>query len=713
MAMPTAPLPDTDHLPQRQTYLTPPQGKVPAAAVAKAQQLGQQLAQQWGDEHRSFRSLVAPTPTTGPHPSAASTPATITAKQLAQLEDEHPALANWCSPHVRVMPLETKQAPTRPHATPMLSLANVYSAPELTEWGEGLERQLPGTPLSFVAEVKVDGVAVAITYQKGELVQALTRGDGTQGEDITANIKTLAAVPHRLPTTAGPLPDVLEVRGEVYFNQSAFEAANADRLAAGEPAFKNPRNAAAGTLRLQDASVVGRRRLSLVLYQVASATPHPTHSAQMEWLAQLGLPTSQVLKHCPTVAAVLDYYQHWATAKETLDYPIDGVVIKVDELEMRQELGTTAKSPRWAVAAKFTTEQAQTRLLRVEVGVGRTGVLTPVAILEPVELGGTTVQRATLHNYDQTARLDIRMGDTVVLEKGGEIIPKVVEVLAQHRTGEAPPIVPPSECPSCKAAPVQPEGEVDWYCPNPLCPSQQAERIRHFVSRKAMDVESIGPALIEQLIDKLEVQSFADLFALSEADLAGLERMGSKSAANVMAGLEQAKTRPLERFIFGLGIRHVGERTARLLARRFGTLQALMNAPLDALVAVGEVGPTIAASIVAFFADPRQQELVQQCLQRGVAPQESTQQEGNQPLAGLTVVITGTLSAPRAQWEERLERAGARVSNSISKKTSLLLQGQGGGSKASKAAELGVEVVSEEDLNQRLQPLATTPEPTP
>jgi DNA ligase (NAD+) len=620
--------------------------------------------------------------------------------EVRGFEATNPHLRDWDSPTTRVVPATQHPFPERRHATPMLSLANAYSLEELDEWGSGLERLLPEAKPSYSAELKIDGLAISLLYENGLLAAAVTRGDGTTGEDVTRNVKTVRALPLRLPERL-----TLEVRGEVYYTLSNFEKLNREREAAGEPAFKNPRNAAAGTLRMLDTAQVGQRALHIAVYGLASRSPHATHSETMTWLRKLGFPTGEHARRFDTLLGVQEFYEEWKERRAELDYQIDGVVVKVDELALREPLGSTSKSPRWAVALKFLAEQAETRLRDVEVGVGRTGVLTPIALLEPVQVAGTTVSRATLHNYDQIGRLDLKLGDRVYIEKGGDIIPKVVGVnLVARREGEREAIEPPKECPSCHAPVGRPEGEVDYYCVNPLCPDQRAERIRHFVSRGAMDIESLGPALIDQLLRNNLIESYADLYGLEGGRLAGLERMAEKSAGNVVRAIEISKTRPLERFIHALGVRHVGERAARVLARHFRSLERLRGASVEELQDINEIGPIMAQSVRTFFSDPAQAALIDKALAAGVRPvalEGGAESAG--PLAGKTVVITGTLTVPRGRWKNRLEQAGATVTGSVSKKTDYVLAGENPGSKLEAAQRLEVAVMGEEEMTLLLE----------
>ncbi|MBI3993084.1 MAG: NAD-dependent DNA ligase LigA [Candidatus Lambdaproteobacteria bacterium] len=643
--------------------------------------------------------------------------------QVRALEQAQPRLRDWDSPDVRVEAPVQDAFPERRHALPMLSLANVYSVEELRAWAAGLQRLLPPqTAPRYVAELKIDGLAISIRYEQGRLAAAVTRGDGTSGEEVTRNMRTVRGLPHTLPE-----PLTLEVRGEVYYPLSQFQRLNEERERQGEPAFKNPRNAAAGTLRMLDSTIVGQRNLQVAVYALAVGPTRETHTATMGWLRGLGLPVSDLLRPCATLQEVEDFYAHWFQARHALDFQIDGVVVKLDDLALREAAGSTSKSPRWACALKFATERVQTTLEDVEVGVGRTGVLTPIAHLKPVQLGGTTVSRATLHNYDQIARLDLQLGDAVYVEKGGEIIPKVVGVdLAARAAGSHRPIAPPAACPSCGMAPLRLEDEVDYHCPNPLCPAQQQERILHFVSRKAMDIEGVGPALVELLVAEGLVSSYADLYRLTveqvhralKAHRAALAEQKGTAAArkagpkrkqeearqprNIIEAIESSKTRPLERFLHALGIRYVGERTAQLLARRFGALEALRQAGVEELEDINEIGAVTAASVHGFFHDPQQWELIARCLEAGVAPVAPAAAGGGGALTGKTVVITGTLTVPRGRWKETLEAAGATVTGSVSSRTDYVLAGENPGSKLDKARALNVAVLGEDEMNRLL-----------
>jgi DNA ligase (NAD+) len=627
-------------------------------------------------------------------------------ERVRALEEKHPTWRDWDSPATRVEAPDREPFPLRRHGAPMRSLSKLYTVDELREWETSLLRLRPGGKApEYVCELKFDGLAISIRYEKGKLAGAVTRGDGVTGEDVTRNIKTIRTLPYRIPE-----PLDLEVTGEVYYTLQAFDAVNAERDAQGEPLFKNPRNAAAGTLRMLDTSEVRQRQLDLFIYGLAMGeeprTPfgHTSHLATLKWLGELGFPISPEVRACRTLGDVVRYYEGWMGKRARLPYQIDGVVVKVDSLPLHETLGATSKSPRWAAALKFEAEEVSTLLRGVEIGVGRTGVLTPIALLEPVELAGTTVSRATLHNFDQIERLGLKIGDTVTLVKGGEIIPKITGVVLEARKGaRLKTITPPKQCPSCGSTPQHTEGEVDYLCVNPRCPAQAAERIRHFVSRHAMDIESLGPVLIEQLLAKGLVESYADLYRLKLEDLTALERMARKSSENVLNAIEASKQCTLPRFLFGMGIHQVGERTAQVLARRFKSLAALRQASVEDLADVNEIGDITAQSIHAFFRDRQQLALIEQCLKAGVTPTFEEVRSGSQPLAGKTAVITGTLSEPRPVWKERLERAGATVTGSVSKRTDFLLVGESPGSKLDAAREHGVKVLNEAEMTALLK----------
>ena len=619
-------------------------------------------------------------------------------RELAQLEASYPELRDPSSPLLRITATPLSTFPSRSHRIPMLSLGNAYSLEEVVNWDTSLRRLLEVPQVEYVGELKIDGLAVSLIYERGRLEAGVTRGDGQVGDEVTPNLLTITNLPLQLPE-----PINLEVRGEVYLPHLSFEKLNARRQAEGEPLFKNPRNAAAGTLRLLDTAEVRRRRLQILIYSVAQGSNKTSHYANLQWLGELGFPINPVTRLLHDWDSVKNFLEHWESERRHLDYDVDGIVLKANSLEDQAALGMTAKSPRWAVAFKFTAEQAVSTLREIEIGVGRTGVLTPVALLDPVELNGTTVSRATLHNYDQIERLQLCLGDHVLVEKGGEIIPKIVAVHLPAPVSESRPIDRPTACPACDSLVIQYPGEIDWRCPNPECLAQLQERLLHFVSRRAMDIDAVGPALLDQLLNRQLVRSAADLYRLQIEDLTPLERMGLKSAQNVVLAIDQSRQRPLPRFLHALGIPHVGEKTAQLLARNYGSLETLQQADQEELAAIHEIGPVIAESVARYFRSTETKALLQEFWDAGVRPQElQVQQAPDSLLKEKTVVLTGTLSEPRDVWKQRLEDAGARISGSVSKKTDYVLAGEKVGSKLEKAEKLKVPVISEDQARNWL-----------
>ena len=622
-------------------------------------------------------------------------------RELIALEAEHPDLASPDSPSRRVGGQPASEFATVVHAEPMLSLENAYSWDEAAAWGARAARVLGREPRGFVAELKIDGLSIALRYEGGRLVRAATRGDGTRGEDVTDNVRTIRTIPL---TIAEETP--LEVRGEVYYSKRAFERVNAEREAEGEPLFANPRNAAAGTLRLLDSRITARRRLDAWLYGIAEAAPMPATQAEtLERLRSLGFPVHSHWRRCESLEEVRDFVEGWRERRHELGFETDGVVVKVDDRATQEELGATAKSPRWALAFKYPAEEASTVVREIGVQVGRTGTLTPVAHFDPVGLAGTTVRRATLHNYEDLARKDVRVGDTVVVEKGGDVIPKVVRVVLEKRPAGALPFPMPSRCPVCGDPVVREEGEVATRCVNPGCPAVVREALRHFCGRRAMNIEGLGEKLIDQLVKAGLLSDVASIYDLKAADLIDLERWGEKSVANLLSEIEKSKANDLSRLLFALGIRHVGERAARTLAARFGSLDRLAQAEAAGLESAEEVGPNTAAAIVQYFSHPRHRDLVESLRRHGLRFEaERPTRAASGPLSGKNVVITGTLSGiSREEAAERLEAAGARVSGSISRKTDYLIVGESAGSKLEKAKSLGVETMTWEDMRRVLE----------
>ncbi|MEP6802086.1 MAG: NAD-dependent DNA ligase LigA [Acidobacteriota bacterium] len=613
-------------------------------------------------------------------------------RELVALEERYPELEVPDSPARRVGGRPAEGFPTVEHATPMLSLENAYDWEEAEAWLARARRLLGDDPPAYVAELKIDGLSIALRYESGRLVRGATRGDGVRGEDVTENVRTIRSIPLRIPETG-----IFEVRGEVFYTKKAFEKVNAERESEGEALFANPRNAAAGTMRLLDSRVTARRRLEAWLYGIAAAPRMPdSQTGVLELLRELGFRVNPHSRRCTSFAEVHSFLDDWRTRRQELDFETDGAVIKVDDRALQERLGTTAKSPRWALAFKYPAEEKRTVVRDISVQVGRTGALTPVAHLDPVLLAGTTVKRATLHNYEDLARKDVRVGDTVIVEKGGDVIPKVVRVLLEERPPHAAPYVMPSRCPVCGDPVVRDAEEVATRCVNPSCPAVIREALRHFCSRRAMDIEGLGEKLVDQLVTAGLLTDVASIYALRAEDLALLERWGEKSASNLIAQIEASKKNDLSRLLFALGIRHVGEKAARILARRFRTLDGIEAASEDALQRAEEVGPNTASAVISWFAHPRHRELLDRLRGHGVnfeSREEAPPAEG--VLAGKTVVVTGTLEGvTREEASARLESAGAKVAGSVSKKTNYVVAGEAAGSKLEKARSLGVLVVT-------------------
>lgn len=616
-------------------------------------------------------------------------------RELIELEAEYPELITPDSPTQRVGHAPSAKFAAVTHAEPLLSLSNAFSEEEIYAFMERMERHSP-EPVVYVCELKIDGLAVSLNYEDGVFVQGATRGDGHQGEDITSNLRTIRSLPLRLNE-----PVTINVRGEVYINRDDFQRLNAERGAKGEGLFANPRNAAAGSLRQLDPKITAGRPLDIFLYGVGGGVSHAykTHKEALDYVRDLGLKINPHSRICYGIDEVLAYVEEWSKKRTELPYEIDGIVIKVNDLALQESLGVTSHSPRWAIAYKFPAEQVITRVTDIEVQVGRTGALTPLAHLEPVFVSGSTVSRATLHNEDIVKDRDIRIGDYVVLQKAGDIIPEIVRSLPERRTGDEVPFVMVKECPVCAGEVVRIPGEAVTRCINPHCPAQRLERLIHFASRGAMDIDGLGPAVIGQLVEAGFVDTPADFYALSREDLLSLERFGEKSADNLLGAIEASKERPLSRVIFALGIRLVGVEVARELARHVRTIDRLQSISKEELLEIPAIGDKIAQSVVDFFAQEENTALIWALREAGVNMSEGEQQSDRAVLEGLTFVVTGRLSRfTRDGIEERLRSFGADVTSSVSKKTSYLVAGERGGSKLTRAQELGVPVLSEKDL---------------
>ncbi len=617
--------------------------------------------------------------------------------QLKSLEQANTRLITPDSPTQRVSGQPLEGFATVRHTVPMLSIDNTYSPEELRAFDERIHKQLGSKDYSYVVELKIDGLAISLRYERGKLVTAATRGDGEVGDDVTANVRTIKAIPLVL-LAAKKIPDVLEVRGEVYMPTKAFVALNKVRAETGEPLFANPRNAAAGSLKLLDARITAERKLSFFAYATGEISEPlaEDHYRTLQKFKELGLPVNPLIEKAKDINEVIDICAGWSEKRSKLEYLIDGMVIKINRIEQRDILGATGRAPRWCISYKFAAEQAETVVESIDVQVGKTGILTPVANLKPVLLAGTTVKRASLHNFDELNRLDVRCGDTVVIEKAGEIIPQVVEVIREQRPASAVSFKPPKKCPICGSEVAKDKEGVYIRCLNPNCMGQLKERLRYFAGRNQMDIENLGPALIEQLVDAGLVKNFADLYKLQKSDLLTLERMADKSASNVIDAIEESKARPLWRFIAALGIRHIGGQTAEILADYFGSLEALINADQEKIQTIDQIGPTMAKSVYEYFRDPNNRSVVEQLLDAGVKPQRAAGLRRSDKLAGKTIVVTGELeNFTRQQVEQEIKQADGKASSSVSKKTDFVLAGKNAGSKLDKALKLGVKVISE------------------
>lgn len=626
-------------------------------------------------------------------------------KKVEELERQHPEWVTPSSPTRRVGEMLFEGFKTVKHRHPMLSLANTYSAEEIEEFIKRTRKLSGKDELPFSCELKMDGIAVGAVYEKGEFVLGVTRGDGKKGDDITNNMKTIAALPLQLYGDA--VPDYLEIRGEVFMPVAAFEALNREKEAAGEPLFANPRNAAAGSLKLLDPSITAKRQLSIVFYAVAEESSHrlKTQTEVHHFLKELGLPGVEYHKQCLSIAEIWQFAELVRSKRATLAYQIDGIVIKLDDLAEQKRMGATAKNPRWAVAYKFAAEQAETRIKAITVQVGRTGVCTPVAELEPVFLAGSTIARATLHNEDEVRRKDIRVGDLALIEKGGDVIPKVVAVSLDKRQSGSVPWEMPDTCPSCGAKLERVPGEVAVRCPNTLqCPEQQQRRVVYFASKEAMDIENLGDKVVRQLMQKGFVKTPPDLYALTREQLYQLEGFKDKAVDRLLQGIEQSRNVPLEKFIMALGIKHVGSGTAELLAAKAGDLETLVHMRFEDLLSIEGIGEKVAQSIVDFFSDEAHELEIKKFLERGVRPQAAAvATHKGHAFEGKTFVLTGTLGGYTRQAAASLiKERGGKVTGSVSKNTDYLLAGDAPGSKFDKAQSLGVAILSEEEFQKLL-----------
>jgi DNA ligase (NAD+) len=615
-------------------------------------------------------------------------------RRLATLEQQHPELVAPDSPTQRVASDLTKEFAKVKHSVPMMSIDNTYAEPEVREWVERVQKLLPGQKVSFVGELKVDGVASSLVYVKGRLASGVTRGDGVTGDDVTANVRTIKSIPLLLSSH-----ETLEARGEVYMTFSDFRALNDALVENGQRAMQNPRNTTSGTLKLLDPGEVARRNLSFAAYFLLSKAHARSHLENLDTLESLGFPVVLRSGRLKSANEVIAFLREWNTKRHDLDFPVDGVVIKVDDLGQQEKLGATAKSPRWVIAYKYQPETAVTRVAAIDPNVGRTGVVTPVAKLDPVLLAGTTIRNATLHNYDEIRRLDVRVNDFVSIEKGGEIIPKITAVIMEKRPSHSKKYEEPSSCPSCGAKLVRLNEEVALRCVNNSCPAQLFASLTLFVSRSAMNIEGLGPALIAKLLEAGLIKNVADLFALAPEKLAELEGMGEKSAANIIDACEASKKNTLDRLLHGIGIRMVGAQTARVLAQEVKDITELFDMPAEKLEALPNIGPEVAQSVRSFFDREQNRKLVQRLRDCGVNCQGMEKPAGSAAFSGKTFVLTGGLAKySREEAKSLVEARGGHVSGSVSKKTDYVVAGEGPGSKLDKARTLGVTVLSEEEF---------------
>ncbi|MDR3592555.1 MAG: NAD-dependent DNA ligase LigA [Negativicutes bacterium] len=623
-------------------------------------------------------------------------------RQLKDIETAYPSLVTPDSPTQRVGGATSEGFGRVAHPSAMRSLGNAFSAEELRSFDSRVRGGLGTDRVEYVVELKIDGLAINLLYEEGRLIRAATRGDGQFGEDVTANVRTIRAVPLTLSPAIGPMPRRLEIRGEVYLARREFDRINLKREAAGEALFANPRNAAAGSLRQLDPRVTAERALDIFVYGlgVREGVELATHAATLEFLARAGLKVNPNYRVFDGIEAVIAYCESWDTQRAGLPYNIDGLVIKLNDIAGQEALGSTSKDPRWAIAFKFPAEEAVTKVLHIVAGVGRTGIISLTADLEPVQLGGTTVARAALHNEDYILKKDIRIGDTVKIHKAGEIIPEIIEVIPEKRSGQEKVFVMPDRCPVCDSPISRLAGEAAWKCTNPHCPALRREGLFHFVSRDAMDIDGLGPAVLTALLDAGLIDDAADLYRLTADKLLGLERIGPKSAQNLLEAIENSKQAGLGRLLFGLGIRHVGVKAAGLLARRFGDIEAVAAAGVEELTVVDEIGPKIAESVVAYFAAPENLALVEKLRTAGVKlTEDRTEETGEGPFSGKTFVLTGTLTGmTRSEAGELIERLGGKVTGSVSKKTDYILAGTEAGSKLDKARQLGIRVLDETEF---------------
>ncbi|MFH0763631.1 MAG: NAD-dependent DNA ligase LigA [Candidatus Omnitrophota bacterium] len=624
-------------------------------------------------------------------------------RKLGDLEKKHPELVTPDSPTRRVGGVPVKSFPAVKHKVAMQSLDNTYSAGEAREFDERVRKNLRGENYEYVAELKFDGVSISLLYREGHLSIGSTRGDGVTGDDVTANLKTIRSIPLSFSDKAEIIPKEIEIRGEVYMTKSALEKLNKEKVKLGEEQFANPRNAAAGSLKLLDPAIVAGRGLDVFVWGIGhyEGIDFRTHIQVLEYLKECGFKVNPYYKLCKNVDEAIEYCDSWEPKRGKLDFEIDGMVLKVNSLTQREALGSTTKSPRWAIAYKFPAERALTEVKDIIVGVGRTGAVTPVAILKPVHLSGTTVSRASLHNFDEIERLDVKIGDKVYVEKSGEIIPKVLAVAKEKRTGREKPFAVPAKCPACGSKLARGEKEVALRCENVSCPAQIKEALLHFASRNAMDIEGMGEAVVNQLVDKKLVRDYGDIYYLKFDEVKSLERMADKSGQNLIDAVEKSKSSELNRLIYALGIRHVGEHAAWVLADNFGSIEKIGDSSAEELAKVHEIGPVMAQSIRNFFRNKENIKVLKKLEGAGLRMAGPKRKKEGLPLEGKVLVITGTLkSFSRSGAEELVRKLGGNPSSSVSKNTDFLVAGEEPGSKLDKAKTLGVKIIDEEGFRK-------------
>jgi DNA ligase (NAD+) len=669
-------------------------GTPPEQAVKRVQELREQI------RYHNYRYYVLDDPV------ISDAEFDLLMQELISLEEEHPELVTPDSPTQRIGAEPLEKFESVPHRIPMLSLENAFSEGEVREFDERLKRFLKtDEEFDYVVEPKMDGVAVELVYEDGRLTVGSTRGDGYRGENVTQNLRTINSIPLQLLTREEAAPELLEVRGEVYINIENFRKLNEERLSRGEPAFANPRNAAAGSLRQLDPKVTASRPLYIYCYGAGEVRGRKFDSQweTLQTFKKWGIRVNPLIERHRGIAPAIAYHHRLEHQRHGLAYETDGVVIKVDSLNLQERLGTKTRSPRWALACKFAATQATTRVRDIVVNVGRTGAVTPMAVMDPVEVGGVTVSRATLHNEDEVARKDVRVGDTVLVQRAGDVIPEVVKVIREKRSPEAQPFSMPSRCPVCGTPLVRPEGEAVTRCPNPDCQGALRRSILHFAGKGAMDIEGLGEKIIDQLLEEGLIEKVSDLYRLTEGDLVPLERFAQKSAANLVAAIQASKEVPLARFINALGIRYVGEATAQLLAQHFGSLEELSQAEVEELLRVEGIGPQVARGIREYFQDPKNQELLRELRDLGVKPLPP-EKPPETPLAGKTFVFTGGLEHfSREEAKALVAARGGRVSSSVSAKTDYVVAGADPGSKFARAKELGITILDEAGFRKLIQ----------